>query len=203
MAIRTEEPRPLRAEFATNEMERVADRFLLLPIRADADKLLGMRLAGGSLTISGSAWSGLALGKGWSGDSTYLNLGVVDLETGTRRDVFERQVALGGWQHSFRTDEPGRTLCYPGKLILTARPADTTNDRQIDARDAVQALVYDLPSGVLTPISPPGHSVTWLEPLATQILLALTDSREPAALAIYAYDVETGRGRFVAEALRP
>lgn len=204
-AIPIDKPKPLRSVFALWQTEIVADRYLLLPVEPWEDtKDSFPGFASGSFFISPMAWSGSLLGKGYA--QRRLNLRVVDLRDGHDESVFDHQVALGGWERSFRpveSAEPGRRLWFVDKLILTARSEDTNGDRQIDARDCASVFIYDLATREIQRISPEYWSVADLKIVNDTILMMMQEAASGQNAAVYVYEPKRGQGRFLAQGLTP
>lgn len=198
--IALDSPRPLEPRFNPHRAEVVAGRFMLLPV-GPAETKYAM-FASGSFVFSGSAWTGLYFGKGAYGSEQWLNVEVIDLQSGTHRTVFDRQVALGGWGQSFRAYERGE-LMFDSLLILAARTEDTNGDKQIDQDDAALAYVYNLASAELRQISPEGHSVERMEVRDDGIVLVLQGTDAPNTFAVYNFDPQSQQGRFIVTGLTP
>lgn len=198
--IALDSPAPLKAHFETDRADVVAGRFLLLPVRPDKSK--DTMFSSGSRVFSMSAWSGLYFGKGAYASEQWLNLEVVDLQRNTHRTVFDRQVALGGWGHSFRDYQQGK-LMFENLLILAARTEDTNDDQQIDSDDTALAYVYDLASTELHRIAPEGYSVEHMEVRDDGIVMVVEEAVAPHTLAVYLYEPRTKQGQFVVTGLKP
>lgn len=190
--IAADPARPVDATFAPNWTTVVEGRFLLLPVTwptTAQDVFFGS----GGFSYSGGAWSGF----GKYGDTRYLNLRLVDLETKQTCTVFPRQVALLEWSQTIRNDR----LIYANHLVLLARTRDTNNDGGINAADNVQAFVFDLIARQLFEISPEAASVEEIEYLDTAVVLVL---RQPSGVhAIYRVDPRTRVEEYVQTSVRP
>ncbi len=192
--------RPVAAEIERQAAEIVAGRYLLLPHGFESSKQEWGTYSAKNL-LAGSAWSGLAFGKGWS-EGRHLNLTVVDLTTGRRANVFDRQVALGDWRASFKADAPG-DLRYPDRLLLVARTDDTNGDGQIDDRDSAGLFVYNLASGERVAVTPKGHHLACVRFLNDDVVLVLAREPDRGATAVCMHNPVSGAGRMVIEDVTP
>lgn len=208
--IPTQTAQPLAAEFVHNQAQVVNNRYLLLPQQRQLSKEWD-GFTSGKFMIMSSAWSGFGSGSGFGG-SGQLNLTIVNLADGHRANLFDRQVALGTWDHSFRSTAESRAdgasgasgeLRFPNLLILTARAADTNNDRQIDDKDSVGAFQYNLSKSELRQFSPNGYHVAKVTLHDNRILLMLSKEPDRRETAVYTYEPNQSSGRFVAERLVP
>lgn len=198
--IRTDSPKRLKAAYSPQSAVLVGERFLLIPIDLPESKESGF--SSGSFSFSSSAWSGLILGKGGFSPNR-LNLEVVNLQTNAHHAVFERQVALGSWDHSFK---PGgnHSLWFDDTLILTARAEDSNGDKRIDDADARVVYAYKLSSGQLSTISPEGFTVEHIDVIADRIVLLIRKILgKNSPLAVYSYDPRAAHGAFVVDGLVP
>jgi hypothetical protein len=197
----------------------VNERFIVLPVGWEDSKEYQGQFSFGSLAFQASAWSQSKFGLSPSSlqvSRSVLNLIVVDLDTGTRKRIFDRHVAA--WVHPFTYNEQedadsglcsccGRTrqqktvLRYPGLLALIARTQDTNADKQIDDRDSEWLFVYDVPGGKLKRVSPQGYRVEYMSLLKDTILAFMAPETAPlgdtSKLAIYKYDPRTDRGDLI------
>jgi hypothetical protein len=210
----------VKSELDAHRSFIVNERFVVLPVTW-RDAMKGQKAYYlGSLAIQSSAWSQSAL-AGLSGfpatGNSALNFVVVDLESATKRRVFDHHVAA--WIHpstftrSLDTDraeddwaarmarQHNPALRYPSLLILVARAQDTNADTQIDNRDSAWLYVYDIPGGKLKRVSPEGYRVEYMSPLKDTILVFMAPESAPvgdtSTLAIYKYAPKTDQGELI------
>lgn len=207
--IAVHEAEPLKARLAGGEAVVADGRWLLVPHGLAEAKSKDEFLLG-SWGISGSAWWGSGFGLGGHGDrGQWLNLSVVDLDSGRQARVFDRQVALRSWSLSLSGGD-ARELRYDRRLVLLARTADTNDDGQIDLQDDTRLYVYDLATWALSPLTPEGISVEQVRVLpragaGTKYDLVCLVGRQPNAQesAAYLVNVTTGEGAYAGEWLKP
>jgi hypothetical protein len=188
-----------KTALSTDSSFIVEHRYLFLPITLDDDGK--DKLYGASAMVVGSAWSGFGSG-GYS--RQWVNIEVVDLSSGKHCRVFERLVALDTWDLSLpsREESQGPGLRFPGLLFLRARTEDANGDGQLNWKDPVWVFVYDLNRQELRRISPDDYNVVrciWNE----QTLIINARRMGSDELAVYAYEPQTGQGRFIVQGLRP
>lgn len=215
---------PIAPRIEDYQSRVVEDRYLLIPVRADATKL---KYSDTSKSMYEwpivSAWTELSAvleDRPWSYYGLDLNLIVIDLHSGHTTKVFDRQVALGGFESSFcrgrtrnsvtrlepdgpRTYEPNHdcVLRFPGRLILVARTSDTDGDRSLTDKDAIEVFTFDLAKGERHLLTPQGYSTRNVRFTHDKIILLV--GKPGAPLSIFECDPVTSEGRFVAQDVQP